>query len=80
MRQFGLLWAIPNVLKLIWDKQEASVRCSKGLIVPSQRMKDVLLRCYPELSPARVHVLPWGVWPAEDLIRRRNSPRNRGVR
>ena len=64
--RLGLTGAIPNVLKLIWEKQEASVRHSKGLIVPSQRMKEVLLRCYPELEPSRVHVLPWGVW--EDRV------------
>lgn len=62
IRPMGLRGMVPDVLKLVWDKQEASVRYSKGLIVPSKRMKEVLLRCYPELSEARVHVLPWGSW------------------
>jgi glycosyltransferase involved in cell wall biosynthesis len=51
-----------SIIGLVFRKQEDSVRCSKGLIVPSHRMKEVLLRCYPELAPSRVHVLPWGVW------------------
>ncbi len=62
MSRLGLWKVFPSVLKLIWEKQEASVRYSKGLIVPSHHMKDVLLRCYPELEPSRVHVLPWGSW------------------
>jgi glycosyltransferase involved in cell wall biosynthesis len=53
---------VPDVLKLVWEKQEASVRYSKGLIVPSMQMKELLLRCYPEVRPDKVHVLPWGVW------------------
>jgi glycosyltransferase involved in cell wall biosynthesis len=61
IRRWGILRIVPDVLKLIWDKQEASVRCSKGLIVPSQRMKEVLLHCYPTAASARIHVVPWGV-------------------
>jgi len=60
--RLGLAWAVPDVLKLVWEKQESSVRYSKGLVVPSQRMKEILLRCYPDLEASRVHVLPWGVW------------------
>ncbi len=62
LRKTGLSSLVPDVLKLVWDKQEASVLYSKGLIVPSRRMKDVLLKCYPELPASRVHVLPWGIW------------------
>jgi glycosyltransferase involved in cell wall biosynthesis len=53
---------LPDLSKLVWEKQEASVLCSKGLIVPSAGMKDVLLRCYPECQPEKIHVLPWGGW------------------
>ncbi len=53
---------LPPILKLIWEKQAASVRYSRGLIVPSAGMKDVFLRCYPGLDPERVHILPWGAW------------------
>jgi glycosyltransferase involved in cell wall biosynthesis len=54
-------WAMPSISKLVWEKQEASVRFSKGLIMPSEGMKDVMLRSYPECPPEKIHVLPWGV-------------------
>jgi len=60
--RWGLSGLVPSILKLVWDKQEASVRYSRGLIVPSRRMKEVLLECYPETSPRKIHVLPWGTW------------------
>jgi glycosyltransferase involved in cell wall biosynthesis len=56
-----LRWALPRITRLIWEKQEASVHHSRGLIVPSRGMRDVLARCYPE-STAKIHILPWGVW------------------
>jgi glycosyltransferase involved in cell wall biosynthesis len=64
---------LPDLARLIWEKQAASVRHSKGLIVPSEGMREVLLRCYPECPAGKIHVLPWGAWEpdgdagAEDL-------------
>jgi glycosyltransferase involved in cell wall biosynthesis len=58
-RMGGLL---PDMAKLVWQKQEASVHHSRGLIVPSEGMREVILRCYPECPPAKIHVLPWGSW------------------
>jgi glycosyltransferase involved in cell wall biosynthesis len=49
----------------VWEKQEASVRYSRGLIMPSEGMREVMLRCYPFCPLERVHVLPWGTWDAE---------------
>ena len=54
---------LPGMARLIWEKQAASVRHSRGLIVPAEGMRDVLDRCYPGCS-AKIHVLPWGVWDA----------------
>ncbi len=54
-----LSWALPSISKLVWEKQEASVMHSRGLIMPSQGMKEVMLRCYPDCAP--IHVMPWGV-------------------
>jgi glycosyltransferase involved in cell wall biosynthesis len=51
--------ALPSISKLVWEKQEASVLHSRGLIMPSQGMKDVMLRCYPNCAP--IHLLPWGI-------------------
>jgi glycosyltransferase involved in cell wall biosynthesis len=38
------------------------VRYSRGLIMPSEGMREVLLRCYPECPLERAHVLPWGTF------------------
>ena len=65
------------MLHLIWEKQEASVRYSRGLIVPSERMKEVLLREYPGIDPGKFHVLPWGAWddpaPPEEVAREKEA-------
>jgi glycosyltransferase involved in cell wall biosynthesis len=53
---------LPGIARLVWEKQESSVRYSRGLIVPSAGMRDVLLRCYPDCAPEKIHVLPWGAW------------------
>ena len=58
-----LRWALPKITRLVWEKQEASVRYSRGLIVPSEGMRDVLTRCYPGCEQ-KIHVMPWGVWDA----------------
>lgn len=58
--------AMPDMAALVWDKQEAVVEGSRGLIVPSPRMRDVLLRCYPNCTAEKIHVLPWGNWHAVD--------------
>ena len=78
-------WALPRISELVWKKQEASVRYSRGLIMPSEGMKDVMLRCYPECSAEKIHVLPWGVagdcslGDAEPLRREFQVPRNARV-
>jgi glycosyltransferase involved in cell wall biosynthesis len=54
---------LPTMAQLVWEKQESSVRWSRGLIVPSEGMREVLRRCYPEHSPAeKTHIVPWGAW------------------
>ena len=67
---------LPSIAKLIWEKQESSVRYSRGLIVPSGGMRRILLRCYPEYPPENIHVVPWGVWdrvesPGDAVLLRR---------
>jgi glycosyltransferase involved in cell wall biosynthesis len=52
----------PEMAQLVWEKQESSVRHSRGLIVPAEGMRDVLLRCYPDCPNEKIHVLPWGNW------------------
>jgi len=53
---------LPEMAKLVWEKQASSVRHSRGLIVPSDGMRDVLLRCYPDCPREKIHVVPWGNW------------------
>lgn len=53
---------MPAMAGLVWAKQEAVVDASAGLVVPSPRMRDVILRCYPQCPPQKIHVLPWGNW------------------
>lgn len=54
-----LRWALPSISKLVWEKQEASVVYSRGLIMPSEGMKEVMARCYPGCEE-KIHVMPWG--------------------
>jgi glycosyltransferase involved in cell wall biosynthesis len=54
----------PDVLRLIFAKQADCVKYSAAHIVPSPRMKEIILSCYPETEPGKIHVLPWGAPPA----------------
>jgi glycosyltransferase involved in cell wall biosynthesis len=53
---------LPAMARLVWEKQEASVRYSRGLVMPSEGMRETILRCYPWCPPEKIHVLPWGAW------------------
>jgi glycosyltransferase involved in cell wall biosynthesis len=57
---------LPAIARLVWEKQEASVRHSRRVILPSEGMRDVMLRCYPWCPAERIHVLPWGNWNSPD--------------
>jgi glycosyltransferase involved in cell wall biosynthesis len=58
---------LPAMARLVWEKQEASVRHSRGLIMPSDGMRETMLRCYPWCDPDKFHVLPWGAWSAASV-------------
>jgi glycosyltransferase involved in cell wall biosynthesis len=76
---------LPDMAGLVWAKQEASVRHSRGVILPSEGMREVMLRCYPWCPPERIHVLPWGNWndggssDAESLRREFDVPKEARV-
>jgi glycosyltransferase involved in cell wall biosynthesis len=58
LRPFGV---VPDLLRLVFDKQFDAVEHCPALVVPSAGMKDVLRECYPRLRhDDKVHVLPWG--------------------
>lgn len=63
LRRLKLDGPMPEILKLIFAQQRASLRHSAAVVAPSSGMKDVLLECYPETPPERIHVLPWGAPP-----------------
>lgn len=56
-RCFGVM---PDVLKLVFEKQYQCVRYSARIVVPSAPMRDVILRCYPWCVSEKIVVLPWG--------------------
>jgi len=51
---------LPDMLKLVFHKQAECVRHCSRLVVPSAPMKEVILQCYPDCSPEKIVVLPWG--------------------
>ena len=57
-------WWMPEIARLIFEKQRDSLACSRAVIVPSEAMREVLLRCYPREAAGKVQVVPWGVWDA----------------
>lgn len=62
-RWFGALrpWpVVPDVLRLVFDKQHDAFHHSARIIVPSPSMVDVLRRCYPRVPASRCVVVPWG--------------------
>jgi len=69
----------PDVLQLIFQKQSDCVRYSAAHIVPSPAMKEIILRCYPETDPAKIHVLPWGAPPALSPIDKQEARRSLGI-
>ncbi len=57
-----LSWAVPDIAKLVFQKQKDSVLHSRKCIVPSQRVKRILRGCYPQRVDDFVDVVPWGTW------------------
>ncbi len=51
---------VGGMARLVFAKQRDSLRYSHAVVVPSRNMRDVLLRCYPDTAPGKIHVLPWG--------------------
>ncbi|HVM59627.1 MAG TPA: glycosyltransferase family 4 protein [Verrucomicrobiae bacterium] len=56
-RWFGVM---PDVLRLVFEKQSQCVQHSQRILVPSAPMKKTILRCYPRCVADKIVVLPWG--------------------
>jgi glycosyltransferase involved in cell wall biosynthesis len=76
-RRIGALY--PDVLQLIFQKQSDCLRYAAAHIVPSPAMKQILLRCYPETDPAKIHVLPWGAPPVPPPLDKREARARLGI-
>jgi len=49
-----------GMARLVFEKQRDSLRYSRAVVVPSESMREVLLRSYPETAAGKINVLPWG--------------------
>jgi glycosyltransferase involved in cell wall biosynthesis len=58
--RFRWFRAMPDVLRLVFQKQYECVRHSARIVVPSAPMREIILRCYPWCAPDKIVVLPWG--------------------
>ena len=67
-RWFGIM---PDVLKLVFERQYQCVRHSARIVVPSPPMRDVILRCYPWCAPEKIVILPWGNIAAKPVAAQR---------
>lgn len=70
---------MPDVLKLVFEKQYQCVRHSARVVVPSAPMRDVILRCYPWCAPEKIVVLPWGNIAVHDSARPAVAPYQFGI-
>ena len=69
-RRLGLSGAVPDLLRLIFEKQRETVALSNRLIVPSRAMAETLSRCYASEAPGgrlseRIRIVPWGAFSDE---------------
>jgi len=55
---------VPDVLKLVFQKQTAALQHAAAHVVPSAPMRDIIARCFPGKAE-RAHVVPWGAWSSE---------------
>lgn len=70
-RWFGVM---PDVLRLVFEKQYQCVRHSARIVVPSAPMKEMILRCYPWCVPEKIVVLPWGDVSVHEAARPASLP------
>ncbi len=62
---------VPDVLRLVFQKQYECVRHSARIVVPSAPMREAILRCYPWCAAEKIAVLPWGYVSARPAARSR---------
>ena len=55
----------PAMARLVFEKQLQTVLFSRKIVVPSQRMREVIESCYGARARGKVEVMPWGTWAEE---------------
>ncbi|MDX2227875.1 MAG: glycosyltransferase [Verrucomicrobiae bacterium] len=60
LRAVGINRILPDILRLIFDKQRVVMTESDAVVVPSPHMREIILRCYPDADLTRIHSIPWG--------------------
>jgi len=50
----------PDLLQLVFEKQYAAAQHCRYLVVPSEPMRQLLEKSYPDMPLGRVQVVPWG--------------------
>jgi len=60
MRRLRPWPVLPDLLRLVFDKQADAALSCPHLVVPSQGMAEILEGTYPDLAPGQVVVVPWG--------------------
>ncbi len=67
--RLGAAGLLPDLLKLVFEKQRQTVVHSDRLIFPSQAMARTIERCYrPAGFAKRGLVVPWGIWEHEAAL------------
>lgn len=69
LRLRRLAGALPDVLKLVFEKQHAAVHWPDLLVLPSSEMRNTIERCYGRYFQPRFLIQPWGAvgpWRAAD--------------
>ncbi|MDD2706387.1 MAG: glycosyltransferase family 4 protein [Verrucomicrobiae bacterium] len=56
----GIATLAPDILKLVFEKQEQAYRHSNLVLVPSSFMRETIRRCYVGDPEPRVEVVEWG--------------------
>ncbi len=62
---------VPDVLRLVFEKQRPRWPTPPAHVVPSAPMRDIIGAASP-VRPERVHVVPWGAWL--NVVDRRSGP------
>jgi glycosyltransferase involved in cell wall biosynthesis len=72
--RFRWFHAMPDVLRLVFEKQYQCVQHSQRIVVPSAPMRETILRCYPWCAAEKIVVLPWGDVSAHEAARSASLP------